>query len=234
MRLKQREEKPTAVLTQNQDLPPLNLAVPTSFYFVSKLGAQTPLFRKGGDFQSPVRHSAPHLTLDIAMDACSDSHRFTGAKTRQSQLLMQQKPQKDGSPHCQSHPCPDRSTHTGGSRRPHTDVAAGVFPTAAKSSLKARCLAEPLFPQINTHSLTQNRESPYFQKPSLDFRPPPSTGGMPLGRTVPWEGTDGQRTPRGTRAPRHTEERRFSHHPLCSELPGRASQKSPVSEALKR
>lgn len=139
------------------------MAVTTAFYFVSKLKAQTPSCGKGWDFQSPLRYPAPCLTLDILMDMCCNSQHFSSAKTRQSQLLMQQKPQKDGSPflspRCKSHSCPETSARNSGSRRLHTNIAAGIFPTAAKSSLKAGCLAELLFPQINTHNLTQNREA---------------------------------------------------------------------------
>lgn len=146
------------------------MAGPTAFYFVSKLRAQTPSFGKGWDFQSPARHPAPRLALDILMDMCYNSQRFYSAKTRQSQLLMLQKPQKDGSPFlspcCKSHPCPETSARNSGSQRLHTNIAAGIFPTAAKSSLKAGCLAEQLFPQINTHNLTQNREAPLWEHSS--------------------------------------------------------------------
>lgn len=83
MGLKQEEKKTTAVLTQTQKLPPLpDLALPTAFYLVSKLRAQTASFRKGWDLQSPVRHSAPRLTLDALMEECCNKHHFSSAKRR--------------------------------------------------------------------------------------------------------------------------------------------------------
>lgn len=228
MGLKQGEKKHSGFNPKPRSPPP-NLAVPTAFYFVSKLRAQTPSFGKGWDFQSPVRHPAPRLTLEILMDVCYKSQHFSSAKTRQSQLLLQQKPQKDRSlfqsPRCKSHPCPEMSAHNSSRRRLHKNIAAGIFPTAAKSSLKAGCLAELLFPQINTHNLTQNREAPLWEyssrliskKPALIF-PPRCRNATGLDRTSGRE-----------RRPEHSKEQRrhpgtqrqaFSHHPFCRELLG--------------
>lgn len=59
-----RGEKTHSGFDPNPRSPPSNLAVPTAFYFVSKLRAQTSSFGKGWDFQSPVRHPAHVGCLD--------------------------------------------------------------------------------------------------------------------------------------------------------------------------
>lgn len=98
-----RGKKPTVVLTQTQD-PLLPLHPPKTWQFpmpfVSKLRAQTLSLGNGGDFQSPVRHPAPCLPLDIPMDACCNSHHEANTAFNASET------QKDGSPflspHCKS------------------------------------------------------------------------------------------------------------------------------------
>lgn len=170
-------KKQPSVSNPSSRSPLQNLALPTAFYLKSRLKTAC-YFGEGWDSQSPVRHPAPCLTQDILVDTCFNTQckheaisAFTAMETPKGWEPL-------AKPSLQSQPCPEPRLCS--SQRLHTNLAAGIIPTAAKLSLKAGCLAELLFPQINTHNLTQNREAPLWEYSSCHIPKNPALSFPPL------------------------------------------------------
>ena len=206
-------KKTTAVLTQNQDLPPLQIWQFPLIFCLKTRGSNTLLW-EGGGFSEPCE--TPSRPADAGrLDGPASA--FPVQRRGDHSSYRSRTPKRPGAPlpnpRCRSHPCPTTSTRGSSSRQLHTNRAAGIFPTAPTSSLKAGCLAELPFPQINTHSLTPKREAPRWEcsgrllskNPALIFVP--FAGGTLPGWTAPQAGSDGQSTPRAMRGPQHKQAR---------------------------